>query len=76
MKNVQILLRSLEDIKEFNRITCSYSDLPVDVSSGEYTVDAKSLIGLFSIDTDKKLDLKINSDNYNDYLMKISKFLA
>lgn len=76
MKTVKISLASLDDIKEFNRITCSYHDLSADLSNGSYNVDPKSLVGLFSIDVGTKLELTVNSDNYNDYLTDISKFLV
>lgn len=75
MKNVKISLGSLEDIKEFNRITCSF-DSPVSLSVGNYKVNAKSIVGLFTIETNTKVDLMIDSDNYRDYLSKIDKFLV
>ncbi len=75
MKNVKISLGSLEDIKEFNRITCSF-DSPVSLTMGNYKVNAKSLIGLFTVDTNTKVDLMIDSDNYKDYLSRIDKFLV
>ena len=75
MKNVKNALSSFEDIKEFNRITCMY-DLSADLSTGNYKVNPRSLIGLFTLDTGKKLNLTIYSDNYNDYLERIGKFLV
>lgn len=75
MKNVKISFSSLEDIKEFNKVTCS-NDCNVELSSGNYKVDAKSLVGLFTFDINQKLDLTIYSDNYADYLSQISKFLV
>ena len=76
MKIVKISLTDLEDIKEFNRITCSHHDLNAQLSVGGYKVDPKSLVGLFTFDTGTKLELTIFSDNYNDYLSDISKFLV
>lgn len=75
MKQTQISFSSLEDIKEFNRITCS-APFDVELSSGNYKVDAKSLVGLFTFDINQRLDLTIYSDNYADYLSEISKFLV
>lgn len=75
MKQVQISFSSLEDIKEFNRITCSV-DFDVELSSGNYKVDAKSLVGLFTFDVNQRLDLTIYSDNYADYLAEIGRFLV
>lgn len=75
MKNVKISLKSLDEIKEFNKITCAF-DSPVDLVMGNYKVNAKSLIGLFTVDTNAKVDLNIHSDNYKDYLSSIGKFLV
>lgn len=75
MKQVQISFSSLEDIKEFNRITYSV-DFDVELSSGNYKVDAKSLVGLFTFDVNQRLDLTIYSDNYADYLAEIGRFLV
>ncbi|MCH5201355.1 MAG: hypothetical protein J1F60_10390 [Oscillospiraceae bacterium] len=76
MKTVKISLTDLDEIREFNRITCSHHDLAAELSNGGYKVNPKSLIGLFSLDTAAKLDLTISSDNYDDYLSDISKFLV
>ena len=76
MKTAKIFLTDLDDIREFNRITCSHHELTAELSNGGYKVDPKSLIGLFSLDAGTKLDLTIYSDNYDDYLSAISKFLV
>lgn len=75
MTNVKICLGSFEDIKEFNALTCSF-EAPTDLSEGSYRVNAKSLVGLFSLDMNRELDLSIHSDNCRDYLNSISKFLV
>lgn len=75
MKNVKISLHSFEEMKEFNRITCGF-DYPVDVAKGNYIVNAKSIIGLFTFDTNTDIDVIIHSDNYKDYLSRIGKFLV
>ena len=75
MKNVKISLHSFEDMKEFNRITCGL-DYPVDVAKGNYIVNAKSNMGLFTFETNTDIDLIIHSDNYKDYLSRIGKFLV
>lgn len=75
MTNVKISLGSLEDIKEFNRLTCGI-DAPADLSEGSYKVNAKNLIGLFTLDTNQALILSVHSDNCREYLKSISKFLV
>lgn len=75
MTNVKISLSSLDDIKEFNKLTCGF-DAEADLTEGNYKVDAKSLIGLFTLDMNQALDLSIHSDNCRDYLKSISRFLV
>lgn len=75
MKSVKVSLHSFDEMKEFNKITCNY-DYPVDLVSGNYKVNAKNIIGLFTFDTNTALDLIIHSDNYKDYLSSIGKFLV
>jgi hypothetical protein len=58
-----IKLRSIDDIKKFiNEVTkCAYD---VDVSSGRYLIDGKSIMGIFSLDLSKpvKVILRSNDD--------------
>ena len=46
------------------------------MANGNYIVNAKSIMGLFTFDTNKDIDLIIHSDNYKDYLSRIGKFLV
>ena len=61
MKEATILLQSIEDVKEFNRIVAIY-DGDVDLVSGRYVIDAKSIMGIFSLDLSKPIDLNIHAD--------------
>ena len=56
-----IRLDSIDDVKDFVRKanTLSYD---VDLSLGKYTVDAKSIMGIFSLDLSRELELTIHSD--------------
>lgn len=49
MKKMKISLSSIEDVKEFVALTNSYS-FDSDLVSGRYAVDAKSIMGIFSLD--------------------------
>lgn len=78
MKNeVKILLNTIDKVKEFSSKMLSV--IPdVDIIIGRYTVDAKSILGLFSIDLNKPLLLKIHSNNENiceEIKEKIKKFI-
>jgi len=62
MKKVQIKLSTIEDVRNFVNTLAQYS-LDFDLISGRYTVDAKSLMGIFSLDLLKPLDFVIHSDD-------------
>ena len=62
MNEFNIKLDSVEKVKEFVKITNKIpSDM--DLIVGRYIIDAKSIMGIFSIDLTRTLCLKIHSDN-------------
>ena len=61
MKKIQIKLITVEDIRNFVNILAKYS-VELDLQQGRYTVDARSLMGIFSLDLLKPVDFVINSD--------------
>lgn len=62
MKTVQICLNSIDKVKSFvNDITKFNSDF--DLVSGRYVIDAKSIMGIFSLDLSKPIDLCIHADD-------------
>ena len=52
MKTFDLLLSSINDVKDFVNIVSKY-DFDVDLTSGRYVVDAKSIMGIFSLDLSK-----------------------
>ena len=62
MTTVQISLNSIEKVKSFvNDVTRFDSDF--DLVSGRYVIDAKSIMGIFSLDLSKPINLNIHADN-------------
>ena len=54
MKSVQINLNSIEKVKSFvNEITKFTAEF--DLVSGRYVIDAKSIMGIFSLDISKPI---------------------
>ena len=49
MKTCKIRLSSIQDVRDFVEIVTRY-DMEIDLSSGRYVVDAKSIMGIFSLD--------------------------
>ena len=73
MKTVNIMLNSINDVKNFVNIVNQY-DFDVDLSSGRYVVDAKSIMGIFSLDLSKPIKLEVYDDNCDEFLEAIKKF--
>ena len=72
MKTVTINLGSIDKVKAFvNDITKFDSDF--DLVSGRYVIDAKSIMGIFSLDLSKPIDLNIHNDNDIDDILEVLK---
>lgn len=62
MKTIQISLNSIDKVKSFvNEIT--KFDVDFDLVSGRYVIDAKSIMGIFSLDLSKPIDLSIHAED-------------
>ena len=59
--NVMVLLNSIDKVKRFVSIV-EKIDADCDMIRGRYTIDAKSIMGLFSLDLSKPLQLRIHAD--------------
>ena len=73
MASVTIRLNSIGEVKEFNRIAATVPG-DVDLHSGRYCVDAKSIMGIFSLDLSKAIDLNIHAaDAALDEILEVLK---
>ena len=73
MKKVMISLNSIDKVKSFvNDI--SRFDYDFDLISGRYVIDAKSIMGIFSLDLSKPITLAIYSDTCDDLIADIQQF--
>ena len=75
MKELKIKLLTISDVKDFVAAATA-QDYDLDLISGRYTVDAKSLMGIFSIVPSESLELKIFSDDCDDFVDKISAYIV
>lgn len=75
MKTVKISLNSIDKVKSFvNDIT--KFDYDFDLVSGRYVIDAKSIMGIFSLDLSKPIDLNIHAeDNAEDVLETLKPYM-
>ena len=75
MKTVKILLSTINDVKSFVNIVSKY-DFDVDLISGRYAIDAKSIMGIFSLDLSKPISLEAHTDDGEAFLAEIEKFIV
>ena len=75
MTTLQILLGTINDVKEFVNIVAQY-DFDVDLISGRYAVDAKSIMGIFSLDLSKPIRVDIHCEDCRELLDSLQKFVA
>ena len=61
MKTVSISLNSIDKVKAFVNDISKY-DFDFDLVSGRYVVDAKSIMGIFSLDLSKPINLNIHAE--------------
>ncbi|MBQ9155609.1 MAG: HPr family phosphocarrier protein [Eubacterium sp.] len=76
MKTVKISLNSIDKVKTFvneiNRFNAEF-----DLVSGRYVIDAKSIMGIFSLDISKPIDLNIhNTDDLDEILETLKPYIV
>ena len=70
MKTVKISLNSIDKVKAFvNEITKFDTDF--DLVSGRYVIDAKSIMGIFSLDLSKPIDLNVHANDSLDAILAV-----
>lgn len=74
MVKKEVVIKDFKAVQEFNRI-CSHMDYDLDLNQGRYTVDAKSLMGIFSLDLEKELVLIADTENEAEVEEKFAAFL-
>ncbi len=75
MKSVKISLEMAQKVKDFVAVTQNY-ECEILLKSGKYVVDAKSILGIFSLDLSQPLTVEIYCDDCNDLIEKLKKFEA
>ena len=75
MKTVNILLKSINDVKDFVNIVNKY-DFDVDLTSDRYVVDAKSIMGIFSLDLSKPIKMQMHSNDCDNLLDEIKDIIS
>ncbi len=76
MTTVTVKIDTIEKIKDFVNALTSF-DNDFDLVHDRYVIDAKSIMGIFSLDTSKNLTLKIHKDEDLDAIYAaLDKFIV
>ena len=77
MLTVSIRLDSVDKVKEFNGIVIS-APFEMDLTSGRYVIDAKSVMGIFSLDLSKPITMHVHADKEeaDKILKQLDKFIV
>ena len=74
MNSVKIRLSTLADVRDFVNIVAK-SDIDVDLQSGRYIVDGKSIMGIFSLDLLSPITLTAQSDETDELFAALDRFI-
>lgn len=75
MMKTKIVLSGIQDVRKFvNEVTLL--DFEVDLEQGRYIVDAKSIMGIFALDTLSPITLVAHSDKADEFFSKIKEFIV
>ncbi len=75
MKTVEISLNSIEKVKSFVNEIAKF-DTDFDLVSGRYVIDAKSIMGIYSLDLSKTISLNIHSDDCDSILETLTQYMV
>lgn len=74
MKSITINLTMAENVKNFVQIVSKYT-CDMDLRCGRYVVDAKSILGIFSLDLSRPVVLEIYDDNADELVAELKAFI-
>lgn len=74
MNTIKIRLSSIQDVRNFVNIVSKYS-IDVDLISGRYVVDAKSIMGIFSLDLLSPITLNAHSDDCSELFAELNTYI-
>lgn len=75
MYETMVTLNAINDVKDFVN-TVMLFDYDIDLVSGRYAVDAKSIMGIFSLDLSKPIKLQAHTEDPDKLVAAIDKFIV
>ena len=75
MKTVKVRLSSIEAVRDFVEAVRKY-EAEIDLASGRYVVDAKSIMGIFSLDLMNPITMTVHKENCEDILDDLKAYIV
>ena len=75
MYKAMVRFDTVVDVKQFVSL-CSGVSFDVDLISGRYVIDGKSIMGLFSLDLSKPVEMQADCEADDEFVKKIDAFLV
>lgn len=75
MVEYKVKINTINDVKKFVNAVSKY-EFDVDLISGRYAIDAKSIMGIFSIDLSKELVMKAHTDNADQIKADLADYIV
>ena len=75
MKSIDIRLSTIADVRDFVNIVAK-SDTDIDLTSGRYVVDGKSIMGIFSLDLLSPIKLTAHADDTDELFEALDRFIV
>ena len=75
MKEFNVKIETISDVKKFVSTVMNF-EYDIDLISGRYAIDAKSIMGLFSIDLSKEIKLVAHTDDSTELEKALEQFIV
>ena len=73
MNKIEIVLSSVQDVRDFVNLAVLI-DYEIDLSQGRYIIDAKSIMGIFSLDLVSPITVVAHTEYPDDFFAKLERF--
>lgn len=75
MQKITLMLDSIDRVKSFVELVSRYP-FEIDLISGRYTVNAKSIMGIFSLDLSQPVTLVVHEESCGDLMQRLEEYRA
>ena len=71
----RVALNSVNDVKAFVNITFK-AEQDEDIHCGKYHIDGKSIMGIFSLEVDKPIEVELDDQDAEKLMGELQRFIA